>query len=65
MFPIVIFDPYRAPQILIHLFLLIETVFAWSAIHKQKKASDDRQDLKEIVFGKIFVRVAFVELQKS
>jgi hypothetical protein len=47
---------------LVHLLLLVQAVFAGSTVHEQKQASDDRQDLEEIVFGEILVRVVLVKL---
>lgn len=50
------------PFVLIHLLLLIQAVFARPAVDKQEQTSDDRQDLEEVVFGKVLVGVVLVKL---
>jgi hypothetical protein len=48
---------------LVHLLLLVQAVFAGSAVHEQKEASDDGQNLEKIVFGEILVGVVLVKLE--
>lgn len=48
---------------LIHLLLLIDRVFSWSAIHKKEETTDDGEDLEEIVFGEVLVGVVLMELE--
>jgi hypothetical protein len=47
---------------LIYLLLLVDTVFTWAAVYEEEKPADNGEDLEEIVFGKVLVRVVFVEL---
>jgi hypothetical protein len=47
---------------LIHLLLLVNAVFTWTAVYEEEKTADDGEDLEEIVFGKVLVGVVFVEL---
>jgi len=49
---------------LIYLLLLVNAVFARSAIDQQQESTNDREDLEEIVFGKIFVGVVLMKLGK-
>ena len=59
---LLIFNLPLSPGLLVHFLLLVQAIFAWSAVYKQKKSSDDRQDLEEIVLGEILVGVMFVKL---
>jgi hypothetical protein len=49
---------------LIYLLLLVNAVFARSAIDQQQESTNNREDLEEIVFGKIFVGVVLMKLGK-
>ncbi len=49
---------------LVDLFLLVDAIFAGSTVDKQEESSNDGQDLEEVVFGKIFVRVVLMELER-
>ena len=47
---------------LIYLLLLVNAVFARSAIDQQQESTNDREDLEEIVLGEILVGMVLVEL---
>ncbi len=47
---------------LIDLLLLIDTVLSWSTVDEEQKATDNGQDLEEIVLGEVLVWVRLVEL---
>lgn len=47
---------------LIDLLLLIEADLAGPAVDEQQETTDNRQNLEEVVLGKVLVRVLFVEL---
>lgn len=47
---------------LIDLLLLVDRVFAWSAVDEEQEATDDREDLEEVVLGEVLVWVGLVEL---
>lgn len=47
---------------LIDLLLLVNAVFAWSAVYQEEETSYDGEDLEEVVLGEVFVWVVFVEL---
>ena len=47
---------------LVHLLLLVKGDFAWAAVDEQEQTADDRQDLEEVVLGKVLVRVVLVKL---
>ena len=47
---------------LVDLLLLIDGELARAAVDEQKQATDDGQDLEEVVLGKVLVGVVLVEL---
>ena len=48
---------------LVDLFLLVEADLAGAAVDEEQQTADDRQDLEEVVLGKVLVGVVFVELE--
>lgn len=48
---------------LVHLLLLVNAVFAGTAVYEEEKTADDREDLEEIVLGEILVWVVLVKLE--
>lgn len=50
---------------LVHLLLLVKGDLAGAAVDEQEQTADDRQDLEEVVLGKVLVGVVFVELSKK
>lgn len=53
------------PSCLIDLLFLVNAVFARSAVDQQQESTNDREDLEEIVLGKIFVGVVLVKLGEN
>lgn len=47
----------------INLLLFVDTQLTGSHVHQQKQSTHNRQDLEEVVFGKVLVRVVVVQLQ--
>jgi hypothetical protein len=56
---------FSLPHGLIYLLLLINAIFAWSTVHQQEETTNDREDLEEVVLGKILVRVMVMQLEIS
>ena len=50
---------------LIDLFLLVERHLPWAHIDQKQQPSHNGEDLEEVVFGEVLVRVVCVELQKK
>jgi hypothetical protein len=50
------------PASLIDLLLLINAELPGTAVDQEKQAADNRQDLEEVVLGKVLVRVVLVKL---
>jgi len=48
---------------LIDLLLLVNAVFARSAVNQQEESTNDRENLEEIVLREVFVGVVLVELE--
>ena len=48
---------------LVNLLLLVDTELARTAVDQEQKATDNGQDLEEIVLGEVLVGVVFVKLQ--
>lgn len=48
---------------LVNLLFLVDAELARTAVDQQEKATDDGQNLEEIVLGKVLVRVVGVELE--
>jgi hypothetical protein len=47
---------------LVDLLLLVNAVFARSAVDKEEKSPDNGEDLEEIVLGEVFMWVVVVKL---
>jgi hypothetical protein len=47
---------------LVHLLLLIDAELAWATVDKEQETADNREDLEEVVLGKVLVGVVLVEL---
>lgn len=47
---------------LVDLLLLVNTELARTAVNEQQKATNDGQDLEEVVLGEVLVGVVLVEL---
>jgi uncharacterized membrane protein YciS (DUF1049 family) len=47
---------------LVDLLLFVNTELPGTAVNKQEKTADNGQDLEEVVFGEVLVRVMLVEL---
>jgi hypothetical protein len=54
------FPPYSLR--LVDLFLLINAIFARSTIYQQQEPPNDREDLEEVVLGKVLVGVVLMKL---
>lgn len=52
-------------RLLVDLFLLVDAVLAGAAVDQEEKSPNYGQDLEEIVFGKVLVRVVLVQLMHS
>ena len=57
------FPPYSLR--LVDLFLLIDAIFARSTIYQQQEPPNDREDLEEVVLGKVLVGVVFMKLFRN
>lgn len=48
---------------LVDLLLLVDAELAGAAVDQEQETAHDRQDLEEVVLGKVLVRMALVELK--
>jgi hypothetical protein len=53
------------PSSSIYLLLLIDAIFARSTIDQQKESTNNRENLEEVVLGKVFVGVVLMKLDKN
>jgi hypothetical protein len=54
------FPPYSSS--LVDLFLLIDAIFSRSTIYQQQEPPDNREDLEEVILGKVLVGVVLMKL---
>lgn len=54
----------KASRGLVHLLLLINAELAWSTVDQEQETADNREDLEEVVLGKVLVGMVLVKLQK-
>ena len=57
--------PMLAGTKLVHLLLLINTKLPGPHVDQEEQPTHDRQDLEEVVFGKVLLRVVVMELKQT
>jgi hypothetical protein len=54
--------PSHAPSSSVYFLLLVNAVFARATVDQQQESTNDRENLEEIILGKVFMGMVLVEL---
>jgi hypothetical protein len=47
---------------LVDLLFFVDTVLAGTTVHQQEQSTNNREDLEEVILGKILVRMVLMKL---